>query len=209
MFRTGTTDYERIASAIRYLETHWRDQPSLADVARHVGLSESHFQRLFTRWAGISPKRFLQQATAQFARSLLRDHRAALPTTLDAGLSNPSRLHELIVAARLFEQRDRSRFHCAKMKSNFRTTTNRHPKSPLNNGLFFIASNSVGKTEQKNSYKSEHQSKILHEPEPFMENEISSNKDDDGVQNHLYNPHHRELGSGNKNIGKCRDLVKV
>jgi AraC family transcriptional regulator of adaptative response/methylated-DNA-[protein]-cysteine methyltransferase len=99
MFRTATTDYERIASAIRYLEAHWRDQPSLSDVARHVGLSESHFQRLFTRWVGISPKRFLQQATAQFARSLLRDHRAALPTTLDAGLSNPSRLHELIVHA--------------------------------------------------------------------------------------------------------------
>jgi AraC family transcriptional regulator of adaptative response/methylated-DNA-[protein]-cysteine methyltransferase len=64
-----------------------------------VGLSESHFQRLFTRWVGISPKRFLQQATAQFARALLRDHRAALPTTLDTGLSNPSRLHELIVHA--------------------------------------------------------------------------------------------------------------
>lgn len=99
MLRTSTTEYERIAGAIRYLEAHWRDQPSLADVARHVGLSESHFQRLFTRWVGISPKRFLQQATAQFARSLLRDHRAALPTTLDAGLSNPSRLHELIVHA--------------------------------------------------------------------------------------------------------------
>ncbi len=99
MLRTSTTEYERIASAIRYLEAHWRDQPSLADVARHVGLSESHFQRLFTRWVGISPKRFLQQATAQFARSLLREHRAALPTTLDAGLSNPSRLHELIVHA--------------------------------------------------------------------------------------------------------------
>jgi len=99
MIRTVTTDYDRIAGAIRYLEAHWRDQPSLADVARHVGLSESHFQRLFTRWVGISPKRFLQQATAQFARSLLREHRAALPTTLDAGLSNPSRLHELIVHA--------------------------------------------------------------------------------------------------------------
>ncbi|MBI5600728.1 MAG: methylated-DNA--[protein]-cysteine S-methyltransferase [Gemmatimonadetes bacterium] len=99
MLRTSTTEYERIARAIRYLEAHWRDQPSLADVARHVGLSESHVQRLFTRWVGISPKRFLQQATAQFARSLLRDHRAALPTTLDAGLSNPSRLHELIVHA--------------------------------------------------------------------------------------------------------------
>ncbi|MHB1096933.1 MAG: methylated-DNA--[protein]-cysteine S-methyltransferase [Gemmatimonadaceae bacterium] len=99
MIRTGTTEYDRIAGAIRYLDAHWRDQPSLADVARHVGLSESHFQRLFTRWVGISPKRFLQQATAQFARSLLRDHRAALPTSLDAGLSNPSRLHELIVHA--------------------------------------------------------------------------------------------------------------
>ncbi|MBA4073297.1 MAG: 6-O-methylguanine DNA methyltransferase [Gemmatimonas sp.] len=99
MSRTSTRDYDRIASAIRYLDAHWRDQPSLADVARRVGLSESHFQRLFTRWVGISPKRFLQQATAQFARSLLRDHRAALSTTLDAGLSNPSRLHELIVHA--------------------------------------------------------------------------------------------------------------
>ena len=99
MIRSSTTEYDRIAGAIRYLDAHWRDQPSLADVARHVGLSESHFQRLFTRWVGISPKRFLQQATAQFARSLLRDHRAALPTTLDAGLSNPSRLHELIVHA--------------------------------------------------------------------------------------------------------------
>lgn len=97
---SGTTaDYERVARAIRYLDANWREQPSLAEVARHVGLSESHFQRLFTRWAGISPKRFLQQATAQFARALLREHHAALPTTLDAGLSNPSRLHELIVHA--------------------------------------------------------------------------------------------------------------
>jgi AraC family transcriptional regulator of adaptative response/methylated-DNA-[protein]-cysteine methyltransferase len=96
---TAAADYERIARAISYLDAHWRDQPSLADVARHIGLSESHFQRLFTRWVGISPKRFIQQATAQFARSLLREHRAALPTTLDAGLSNPSRLHELIVHA--------------------------------------------------------------------------------------------------------------
>ncbi len=96
---TGTliTDYDRVARAIVYLDAHWRDQPSLAEVARHVGLSESHFQRLFTRWVGISPKRFLQHTTAQFARALLREHRAALPTTLDVGLSNPSRLHELIV----------------------------------------------------------------------------------------------------------------
>ena len=93
------SDYTRVARAIRYLDAHWREQPALADIARHVGLSESHFQRLFTRWAGISPKRFLQQATAQFAGSLLREHRALLPTAYDAGLSNPSRLHELIVHA--------------------------------------------------------------------------------------------------------------
>ncbi len=99
MTAAAAADYERVARAIRYLDAHWRDQPSLADLARQAGLSESHFQRLFTRWAGISPKRFLQQATAQFARALLREHRAALPTTFDAGLSNPSRLHELIVHA--------------------------------------------------------------------------------------------------------------
>jgi len=93
------SDYTRVARAIQYLDAHWREQPALADIARHVGLSESHFQRLFTRWAGISPKRFLQQATAQFAGSLLREHRALLPTAYDAGLSNPSRLHELIVHA--------------------------------------------------------------------------------------------------------------
>ena len=99
MAESAAADYERVARTIRYLDAHWRDQPSLAALARHAGLSESHFQRLFTRWVGISPKRFLQHSTAQFARALLREHRAALPTTLDAGLSNPSRLHELIVHA--------------------------------------------------------------------------------------------------------------
>src|SRR5512140_21997 len=92
-------DYMVIEHAIQYIENNARRQPELGEIATAVGLSESHFQRLFTRWAGISPKRFLQQATAQFARSLLREHRAALPTSIDTGLSNPSRLHELIVHA--------------------------------------------------------------------------------------------------------------
>lgn len=92
-------DYARIAHAIGYLDAHWREQPSLADIAASVGLSESHFQRLFTRWAGISPKRFLQHATAQFARELLRRQHAILPAAYDAGLSNVSRLHDLIVHA--------------------------------------------------------------------------------------------------------------
>lgn len=99
MSHSNDLDFPRVARAIEYLEAHWREQPSLAAVARHVGLSESHFQRMFTRGVGISPKRFLQQATADFARSLLREHRAAMETTYDAGLSNPSRLHELIVHA--------------------------------------------------------------------------------------------------------------
>ncbi len=97
MPHSRSADYDRVAHAIAYLDAHWREQPSLAQVARHVGLSEAHFQRLFTRWVGISPKRFLQHTTAEFARALLREHRATLPTTLDVGLSNPSRLHELIV----------------------------------------------------------------------------------------------------------------
>ncbi len=92
-----SSDYARIERAIRFLDAHWREQPSLAAVAAHVGLSESHFQRMFTRWAGISPKRFLQHATAQFARTLLREHRAVLPTAYAAGLSNASRLHDLMV----------------------------------------------------------------------------------------------------------------
>ncbi|MCX5761874.1 MAG: methylated-DNA--[protein]-cysteine S-methyltransferase [Gemmatimonadetes bacterium] len=99
MSNDASSDYARIARAIEYLAAHWREQPSLTEIAGQVGLSESHFQRLFTRWAGISPKRFLQYATADFARSLLREHRALLPTAYDAGLSNPSRLHELIVHA--------------------------------------------------------------------------------------------------------------
>jgi AraC family transcriptional regulator of adaptative response/methylated-DNA-[protein]-cysteine methyltransferase len=68
-------------------------------VARHVGLSESHFQRLFTRWAGISPKRFVQHQTAEVVKELLRDHRSTLDAAYEAGLSGPSRLHDLVVNA--------------------------------------------------------------------------------------------------------------
>ena len=67
------TDYDRIEQAIQYIDDRAREQPSLADIAANVGLSESHFQRLFTRWAGISPKRFLQFQTVAHARALLAD----------------------------------------------------------------------------------------------------------------------------------------
>ncbi len=95
--KTPADDYARIERAIRYLDGHGDAQPSLRDVARHVGLSESHFQRMFTRWAGISPKRFLQHRTAQVVKQLLRERRSVLDASYEAGLSGPSRLHDLIV----------------------------------------------------------------------------------------------------------------
>ena len=90
-------DYARIEAAILYLEEHFRDQPGLDDVAREVGLSPHHFQRLFRRWAGISPKRFGQFLTLDYARAQLEASASLLDATYDAGLSGPSRLHDLFV----------------------------------------------------------------------------------------------------------------
>ena len=90
-------DYLRVERAIRFLEEHRRDQPDLEAVAAHVGLSPFHFQRLFKRWAGISPKRFLQAMTAEHARALLLDDHDVLSTALETGLSGPGRLHDLLV----------------------------------------------------------------------------------------------------------------
>jgi AraC family transcriptional regulator of adaptative response/methylated-DNA-[protein]-cysteine methyltransferase len=91
-------DYERIERAIHYLSENFRRQPSLAQVAAEVGLSEFHFQRLFRRWAGVSPKRFVQFLTAEYARGLLRESRSVLETAYAAGLSGAGRLHDLTVA---------------------------------------------------------------------------------------------------------------
>ncbi|MFT4975601.1 MAG: AraC family transcriptional regulator of adaptative response [Myxococcota bacterium] len=89
------SDYARIAEAIRYLDDTARDQPSLADVAAHVGLSEHHLQRLFRRWAGVSPKRFLQFLTVTHARQLLEQSHSSVQTALQTGLSGAGRLHDL------------------------------------------------------------------------------------------------------------------
>jgi len=91
-------DYDRIARAIRFIAAHRLDQPDLDVVAAHVGLSPYHFQRLFTRWAGVSPKRFLGFLTVQHARALLAQDASVLDTALDVGLSGPSRLHDLFVS---------------------------------------------------------------------------------------------------------------
>ena len=94
----ASLDYQRIEKAISYLRAHFLDQPDLAAVARAAHLSEYHFQRLFTRWAGISPKRFLQFLTAEFAKGQLAESKAVLETALNCGLSGPGRLHDLFVS---------------------------------------------------------------------------------------------------------------
>jgi AraC family transcriptional regulator of adaptative response/methylated-DNA-[protein]-cysteine methyltransferase len=90
-------DYLRIEQAIQYLEKHYKDQPQLEDVAANIGLSEYHFQRLFTRWAGVSPKRFLQFLTKENAKGLLDRSENLLETTHQTGLSSLGRLHDLFV----------------------------------------------------------------------------------------------------------------
>lgn len=90
-------DYQRVAEAIRYLEANYRNQPSLDDLAAHLHLSPYHLQRLFARWAGISPKRFVQVLTIEHAKRLLQDSTDVLGASLDSGLSGPGRLHDLFV----------------------------------------------------------------------------------------------------------------
>jgi AraC family transcriptional regulator of adaptative response/methylated-DNA-[protein]-cysteine methyltransferase len=96
-YRQMSEDYRRVEQAIRYIESHYRRQPDLDEVASSVGLSEYHFQRLFTRWVGISPKRFLQYLTKEGAKQLLEASESLLDVTFEVGLSSPSRLHDLFV----------------------------------------------------------------------------------------------------------------
>ena len=90
-------DYTRIEQAILFLEQNFQEQPDLKEIADNVGLSEYHFQRLFTRWAGISPKRFLQFLAVNHAKHLLVESKSVLEATYETGLSSPSRLHDLFV----------------------------------------------------------------------------------------------------------------
>jgi len=90
-------DYERVARIIRYLDAHSDEQPGLDVLAAEAGLSEAHFHRLFSRWAGVTPKDFLQCLTAENARKRLRRGESVLDAALGAGLSSPGRLHDLCV----------------------------------------------------------------------------------------------------------------
>jgi AraC family transcriptional regulator of adaptative response/methylated-DNA-[protein]-cysteine methyltransferase len=90
-------DYERIAESIHFLEQNYLQHPSLDEIAARLHLSPAHFQRIFRRWAGISPKRFVQYLTLEHAKQQLADSRSVLDTAYDAGLSGPGRLHDLFV----------------------------------------------------------------------------------------------------------------
>jgi len=89
--------YHLIGRAIDYIDASVDAQPNLDDVARAVGLSPAHFQRLFSQWVGVSPKRYQQYLTLDHARSLLANRFTVLDTTMATGLSSPGRLHDLFV----------------------------------------------------------------------------------------------------------------
>ena len=93
-----SADYATVRRAIEFLSTRWRDQPTVEEVAAEVGLSPSHFQHVFKRWAGLTPKAFLQAITIERARELLRSSASVLDAAYDVGLSGPSRLHDLFVS---------------------------------------------------------------------------------------------------------------
>jgi len=91
-------NYATVARAIEYIRNHTQEQPSLAEIAASVNLSEYHLQRIFSEWAGISPKRFLQYLTKEHAKFRLRESTDILTASIEAGLSSPGRLHDLMIS---------------------------------------------------------------------------------------------------------------
>ena len=92
-------NYQRIADAIGYINDHFKEQPTLEEVASHVHLSPFHFQRLFSEWAGTTPKKFLQFISLEHAKQLLTEQKATLfDTAFDIGLSGTGRLHDLFIS---------------------------------------------------------------------------------------------------------------
>jgi AraC family transcriptional regulator of adaptative response/methylated-DNA-[protein]-cysteine methyltransferase len=92
------SDYQKMEKAIRFLEENSEEQPTLDEIARYVGLSPFHFQRVFKRWVGVSPKRYLQFLTVENAKILLNQSAPVMNTAFDVGLSGPGRLHDLFVS---------------------------------------------------------------------------------------------------------------
>jgi len=91
-------NYSRIADAINYIKENFKEQPSLSNIAESVHLSQYHFQRLFSDWVGVSPKKFMQYISVEYAKQLLKEQRATLfDAALETGLSGTGRLHDLFI----------------------------------------------------------------------------------------------------------------
>ena len=93
----SVNQYEQIESIIQHLGAHFKGQPTLEELARRVGLSPGHFQRVFKNWADLSPKQFLKFLTLEYAKSCLDKKQSVLDSALESGLSGPGRLHDVFI----------------------------------------------------------------------------------------------------------------
>jgi AraC family transcriptional regulator, regulatory protein of adaptative response / methylated-DNA-[protein]-cysteine methyltransferase len=131
LYLDAAGDYATVKAALAFVNAHWRDQPSIERIAEEVGLSPSHFQHVFKRWAGLTPKAFLQAITIERARELLRQSQSVLDTAYDVGLSGPGRLHDLFVTHESLTPGDYRR-------GDLVLQTGFHP-TPFGEGLFVAA----------------------------------------------------------------------
>lgn len=98
MTEQQSINYNRVAQAIDFIKTNFKEQPSLEEIAKEVNLSPFHFQRLFSEWAGTSPKKFLQYISVEYAKNLLKEKQATLfDAAFETGLSGTGRLHDLFI----------------------------------------------------------------------------------------------------------------
>ncbi len=94
---TASIDFKRIEQTINYIRTHFKEQPNLDDIVASVNLSAHHFQQLFNQWAGVSPEKFLQYTTIEYAKAQLKEQKTLFDVSINSGLSSTSRLHDLFV----------------------------------------------------------------------------------------------------------------
>ncbi len=97
MIQQNTSNYSRIEEAISFIRKNFKEQPDLDTVAEKIHLSPFHFQKLFTEWAGVSPKKFLQYITLEHAKNILSDQATLMEAAFDTGLSGTGRLHDLFI----------------------------------------------------------------------------------------------------------------